>query len=173
VVRLLARRDILVHPTYRMFVLHDPECDDGTNFDVAFSAAIADIVGWAYGMVAVATVREIGNVAVSVEVWDADPGGAVPAADVDRSADLDFPSGQYCIDKAEDRQTLGGVDLPQGPGMYHVHVTGQRAQALLVRNHTSEDADPTPPDAEAAEQYLFRLWRIADSPADPDAEEWP
>ncbi|GAB3839002.1 hypothetical protein ACFPIJ_35440 [Dactylosporangium cerinum] len=68
---LLVRRWMLVHPTIRMFVLHDPSCDDSSNFNVAIVAAMADSVGWAYGMVAVTSVAEVGRIPVSVEIWDA------------------------------------------------------------------------------------------------------
>ncbi|WP_327010557.1 hypothetical protein OHA72_26805 [Dactylosporangium sp. NBC_01737] len=143
---LLVRRRMLVHPTYRMFVLHDPECDDSSNFNEAIVAAIADSVGWAYGMVAVTTVAEVGRVPVTVEIWDAaaeDPGAAW-------FTDLDFPSGRYCIDAAVEAEDRLGIDLPGGPAVYRVHLTARR---------------------DAEEEYLFHLWRIADSPPLPDDDE--
>ncbi|GAA3230762.1 hypothetical protein ACFO1B_27080 [Dactylosporangium siamense] len=143
---LLTRRRMLVHPTYRIFVLHDPECDDSTNFNEAIVAAIAESVGWAYGMVAVTTVAEIGQVPVTVEVWD----GAVEDAGAAWSAELDFPSGRYVIDVAVEDEDRIGHDLPGGPAVYRVHLAARRD-------------DP--------EDYLFHLWRLADSPPSPDDDE--
>ncbi|MER7008218.1 hypothetical protein ABT297_34940 [Dactylosporangium sp. NPDC000555] len=169
---LLQQRGTLVSPTYRLFALHDPECDDSSNFEVSTIAAINDTVGWAYGMVSISTVLDIVNTTVHVEVWDADPGPAISAADLEREAELDFPSGRYCIDKATNDQDRLGIDLPHGPGMYRVHITGQRAEARDRRDRVYAHMNQVPldvaaPEIEGLETYLLRLWRVGESPPEP------
>jgi len=65
----------MVHPSYRMFTVYDPTCDEPEDTEPAVRGAIGDLVGWSTGVVAVSTVLNVARVSLEVEVWDGPPGG--------------------------------------------------------------------------------------------------
>jgi hypothetical protein len=66
------------------------------------------------------------------------------------------------------------VDLPGGPGSYHVAVTYRDRDLAAQLRRAAEDHDDRNQrlrTLDGREQYLAQLWRIGDLPPDDDEDD--
>src|SRR3954465_6551328 len=104
---------MVVHPSYHQFALHDPTCDESSNFAVATPAASRDVTGFAPNAVAVRVVADLVRIRVRIELLDgpatadADRGGE--EADLDRGGMLELPGGRLCAPESTEERWMVGV----------------------------------------------------------------
>ena|SRR2546421_4602630 len=165
----------MVHPSYRMFTVYDPTCDEPEDTEPAVRGAIGDLVGWSTGVVAVSTVLDVARVSLEVEVWDGPP-GELPDAELRREHDVAFPSGRFAVDKSAEDRFLRGLDLPPGPGTYRCRVLGlhraevRQAHEAAYAQGSGAAADRAIAALDGRETYHVQLWQISPHPRWDDDE---
>jgi hypothetical protein len=173
--RLDAHR-IWVRPSYRLFSLADPTCEECENYHGAIQAAGTDIVGWAANAVVVNAVSDLVDICVDVALWPGPPaaeevaGPTEPQPDLIRDGQLALPGGVFCVPEAVQAQFRLAVEIPTGPGTYAVRVAGfHRAQARQIRDDALTGPGPFTAVASAAlrgvECYRLYLWQLRTSGA--------
>ena len=160
-----------VLPSYRIFALNDPTCDDLDNLHESGEEAIATKgVGWSANAVAVSTVLDLFALPVVLEVWPSFPPASLSEdrADLVEESTLEIPGGSLAVGEALEERDRLGVDLPDGGGTYGVRVvgTGRRKVKDLLERLGSQSAE-----LREIETYRIQLWQLSTEPRWDDQDD--
>lgn len=147
---MTANGPVAVFVEYQQFYLADP--DLGIDLVPTPSAAQDGVLAVTDDAALILTGLHTGNVHVTVQPADTDPGTAPGTWEYVTESTLTSTTGTLCVHGYEDGQIDDLPNLtPQGSGPYHLrlHNRGRaRAEAL----------DTVDPDDDSGEHYLLQTW---------------
>ncbi|MEV7628952.1 hypothetical protein [Actinoplanes sp. NPDC089786] len=162
-----------VYANHCLFGLHDPTCEEISNYAEATSAISKDAVGWSTNALLVESATDLAPLGVQVEVVQAAP-PTDDSAELLREGQLELPGGQVSIPESVDGDFQVGLPLPPGPGTYGVRVAGYGRRRVRELRDAAVEPDDIYAVAEAQvgiERYRISLWQISSEPSWPDDDE--
>ncbi|WFE48842.1 hypothetical protein [Micromonospora sp. WMMD1155] len=174
---LISHHELLFRPDYRFFTVRDEECDATEGGHEALARSHESGAAATEFEVYVTAAQDLLRVRACLEVWDGSAGPAIGFDDVS-VFELACPSGTLQMSDGSGT-SIGGIDLPTGPGLYTAQVQSRgRAEALAALRRLDEPMTASPASAWAAhfapydgvEEYLIRVWFAGLLPDDDDDE---
>ncbi|MEV1156275.1 hypothetical protein AB0J27_12850 [Micromonospora chokoriensis] len=173
----ISHHELLFRPDYRFFTVRDVECDAAEGGQEALARSHESGAAATEYEVYVTVAQDLLKVRACLEVWDG-PAGPETGFDDVSVFRLTCPSGT--LQMADGSGTsIGGIDLPTGPGLYIAQVQFRgRAEALAALRRLDEPMTASPASAwqalfapyDGIEEYLIRVW-FTESLSDDDDDD--
>ncbi|MEV7331364.1 hypothetical protein [Micromonospora sp. NPDC093244] len=171
----IAHHELLFRPDYRFFTVRDEECDAAAGGAEALARAYGSGAATTGYEVYVTAAQDLIKVRARLEVWK-QPAGPADGFDDLVTVTLTCPSGVLQMGDGSGT-AVGGIDLPDGPGVYTVQVQYrgrvearvalQRLDERMAGTHSSHWPALFAP-FDGVEEYLIRIWFSDDLAEDDD-----